>query len=337
MEISIIIPVYNKIRYLSELLEMVAGQSFSDFECLLIDDGSTDGSEDVCDDYSKKDPRFQTFHIANGGVSHARNVGIEKANGKYITFIDSDDEIHTDYLKNLYHCLITHGVDMVIGSHARIWDSDKPREIVRYPIEGIYRLTDILPCFADLQRNFGIFGWCCAKLFPRSLISGIEFDQSIKLAEDFDFYLKLYPGVKTVCFDSAPYYYYRQAAENSSMLLPDADIDYLTQLKINLRYRAFLKQMDAYKDNNKMIVDQLLCNYVYFSLFHCRLSLLSDRFDKLYAVCRDEKIQLRGKGFLKRWILFTVRIKAKYAARWTLQCYRFLRRVKNGLSNHTDL
>ena len=79
MKISVIIPVYNKIHYLSGLLEQLRAQTFTDFECLLIDDGSTDGSGAFCDEFAAKDTRLRVFHIPNGGVSHARNVGLDHA------------------------------------------------------------------------------------------------------------------------------------------------------------------------------------------------------------------------------------------------------------------
>ena len=88
--VSVIVPVCNKVKYLNTLFQCLIKQTFTDFECIFIDDGSTDGSGDLCDNLSINDKRFQVIHIRNSGVSHARNVGIQKACGEYITFIDSD-------------------------------------------------------------------------------------------------------------------------------------------------------------------------------------------------------------------------------------------------------
>ena len=87
--ISIIIPVYNKVKYLERTLNSVLEQSFTNFELILVDDGSNDGSEKVCDRYALKDERVKVIHIPNGGVSNARNIGLDIAQGEYVQFVDS--------------------------------------------------------------------------------------------------------------------------------------------------------------------------------------------------------------------------------------------------------
>ncbi len=337
MEISIIIPVYNKIKYIGVLLDMVIGQSFTDFECLLIDDGSTDGSGGVCDAFAERDDRFRVFHIDNGGVSHARNFGLRQAKGKYLTFIDGDDGIHRDYLQNLYTCLVDHNVDMVISGFLQTWDASDSSKEFRYPLNGTYEMRELLPKFACLQKTFGVFGWCCAKLFPASLAVGIYFDESLRLAEDFDFYVRLYPAVQRIYFDDKCFYYYRQAAENSSMLLPDDAIDYFAQLRINLRYKSFLERMDAYSGENRQIVNDLICNYIYLTLFHSPVPMFYERFNAVYSLYQRTYVRLYGNGFLKKWFLWTVRHKARHLAKLTLVGYRLIRKVKRDFSHHTSL
>ena len=91
MKISIIIPVYNSTLYLKQCVESILAQTYHNFEILLVDDGSTDDSPMLCDEYAQKDDRIVTIHKQNGGTSDARNVGLEKASGDYITFMDNDD------------------------------------------------------------------------------------------------------------------------------------------------------------------------------------------------------------------------------------------------------
>ena len=100
--ISIIVPVYNVEGYLDKCIDSITSQSYSNFECLLIDDGSTDSSGDICDKWSSIDDRITVYHKENGGLSDARNYGIDRAKGDYITFIDSDDYVSTNYLSELY-------------------------------------------------------------------------------------------------------------------------------------------------------------------------------------------------------------------------------------------
>ena len=97
---SIIIPVYNAERYINKCIDSVLDQSYANWELLLIDDGSSDNSGKICDSYSRKDNRIRTIHKPNGGVSSARNLGIEQASGDFITFIDSDDWVESDYLQD---------------------------------------------------------------------------------------------------------------------------------------------------------------------------------------------------------------------------------------------
>ena len=112
--ISIVIPVYNTAQYLPRCIESVLNQSFRDFELLLVDDGSTDGSGDICDRYENKDNRIRVFHKKNGGVSSARNLGIVNAFGEWLLFVDSDDEILPNALQTLVDC-ISDDVDSVLG------------------------------------------------------------------------------------------------------------------------------------------------------------------------------------------------------------------------------
>lgn len=99
VKISIIVPVYNSSRYLEKCFDSIRDQTYTDFEVIVINDGSTDCSGEICDKYAELDNRFKIIHKENGGVSKARNIGIDNANGEYITFIDSDDWIDVDYLQ----------------------------------------------------------------------------------------------------------------------------------------------------------------------------------------------------------------------------------------------
>ena len=93
LSVSIIVPVYKAEAYLPGCLGSIQAQTFANWECILVDDGSPDSSGLICDEFSRKDSRFKTYHKSNGGVSSARNMGLEKASGKYVMFVDSDDEI----------------------------------------------------------------------------------------------------------------------------------------------------------------------------------------------------------------------------------------------------
>lgn len=116
--ISIIIPVYKAEAYLHRCLDSVLAQTFSDWECILVDDGSPDNSGIICDEYAARNPRFKAIHKENGGASSARNVGIEKAQGEWITFVDADDYIACNMLEHLSDC-ISEGPDLILGGHVK--------------------------------------------------------------------------------------------------------------------------------------------------------------------------------------------------------------------------
>ncbi|MDD6812335.1 MAG: glycosyltransferase family 2 protein [Lachnospiraceae bacterium] len=112
--ISIIIPVYNVEKYLTRCLESVVAQTYSNLEIILVDDGSTDNSGKVCDKYQEIDSRIKVVHKKNGGVSDARNEGIDEACGEYIAFVDSDDWVTRNYIENMYAILVKNSCDIAI-------------------------------------------------------------------------------------------------------------------------------------------------------------------------------------------------------------------------------
>lgn len=304
VEVSIIVPVYNKAKYLKEIIFDISNQTFNDFECLIIDDGSFDGSEKICDQFSRVDKRFKVFHIVNSGVSNARNLGIDNAKGKYITFIDADDRININYLKNLMTCIENEKVDMVVGSYKKFWDNNDNMIEVSYENNNKKLIfSSLVNNFVEEQIRSGIFGCCVAKIFKRSLIEDLRFDSSISLAEDLDFYLKLYPRIKTIYFDDKAFYYYRQEAENSSSLVNDYDIDYLSQLKINLKLKKFLCNMNCYNGNNKLLIDSIIMNYVFFSIFYSPMESIISRCNKLKNIVLNEEVDFFYKEINKQTII----------------------------------
>ncbi len=330
MKLSIIIPVYNKIRYLATTLRQVQTQTFTDYECLLIDDGSTDGSGAVCDEFASQDARFRVFHIPNGGVSHARNVGLDAAQGTYITFIDADDGVKRDYLEHLICCAEESGADLVISGYEKVSADGKVLHMVIPERSGTMYFSKLLPDFARVQLKNGLYGCCVAKIFLRQLVQNIRFDEQLKLAEDFDFYLHLYERIETVYLDQSAGYLYLQDAENSTGNTADEKIDYLAQLQIYLRYRAMLQKRNAYEGENKVIVERRLSDYAYFVLFHTPLPQYQERFEQLDKLCQAHPVPLSGGNTLRKWLFFCLQHHRNHTAEATMRLYRAARRLRNG-------
>ena len=115
--ISVIIPVYNVEKYINRCVDSVIHQSYTNLEIILVDDGSPDNCPTICDNYSKQDSRIKVIHKKNGGLSDARNVGIEHSKGKYITFIDSDDYISNDYVEILYKLITKYNSKIAVADN----------------------------------------------------------------------------------------------------------------------------------------------------------------------------------------------------------------------------
>lgn len=330
-EISIIMPVYNKARYVQNVLLDVQEQGFRDFECIIIDDGSTDLSGKICDDFAAQDNRFRVLHTPNSGVSHARNVGLAKAQGKYITFIDADDRIENGYLQKLYADIVSTNADMVIAGPLKFWEDDRQSITTPIPYKGVQQFKQLMPEFALVQRNTGIYGFCWGKLIRRDLIANVRFSEWLRLAEDFEFYLRLYPKVKTIYFEASCKYYYLQEADNSSAIIDSGKIDYVAQLKINLSYRKFLRDTGYYDGDNRKTVDALVANYAFFSIFHCVREEIPERVKAVHDLLLESKVLAKAGGFFKLAILFCVRHDLGNQAKVMMRTYDVLRGLKRRL------
>lgn len=201
--ISVIVPVYNSEDTLNRCVDSILNQTFHDWELLLIDDGSTDKSGEICDEYIATDSRIKVFHKENGGVSSARNVGLENAKGEWITFCDSDDFVFSCWLEN-YVNNIFEGIDIVCQAF-------KCNKI--FIGKRIFGLT-YKGCVQDgvsLLYENDILGYLWVKLFKRSIIESykLRFDTRYNYQEDQEFCFRYFCYIKTiVCIENVGYYYY---------------------------------------------------------------------------------------------------------------------------------
>ena len=207
--ISVIVPVYNVKTLLPRCINSLLSQKFTDYELLLIDDGSTDGSGDICDEYGKKDSRIKVIHKQNEGVSKTRNRGIDEARGEWITFVDSDDYITPDYLSDLYAC--THsGIGLVVQSLKHIRENGETLYDYYLPEgEKVYDTSD----FAQMvkEQYLSQRGYTVSKLFKKELLNdrNIRFNTEIKFCEDWIFLFSYLNVInQEVCCSPASNYFY---------------------------------------------------------------------------------------------------------------------------------
>lgn len=224
LPISIIVPVYNAEKYLKQCLDSIKEQTFTNWETILVDDGSTDNSGKICEEYSETDNRFTVIHQHNQGASTARNIGIERANGDWITFIDADDYVDANYLECLYKhndyaekTLIIQGLKQI--SNNRIANNI---EFADETLTG----KDIEKAFDGLR----IFehGYTVAKLYNNRIIQHkhIRFDEDISYSEDMLFMMEYILGCETIKFVEGSGYNYVIDASNLSLRYNQFESEY---------------------------------------------------------------------------------------------------------------
>ena len=274
--ISIIVPIYNVEKYLRQCLDSIQDQSYQNFECLLINDGSPDNSADICREYVSKDPRFRYIEKENGGVSSARNLGLEHSKGEYITFIDSDDWVDLDYLEVLHSKIKEYNTDFVISSYKKfdmdedcfylhIWDQDY--------YERIWTSQELLSQLPNLENYDGSYTVSWGKLFKRSIFDEILFNEQRKFGEDFECSFKLYLSMTSCLYIHKALYNYRLHSESmlgqvvtERQLMDDIEIrvgrlpylivrgidssPYISNLKSFIQYRINEKEKVGLENSN---------------------------------------------------------------------------------------
>lgn len=202
-KVSVIVPVYNAEKYLRRCIDSIRAQTFTDFELLLVDDGSTDTSGKICDEYAKKDNRIRVFHKENGGVSSARNVGLDNAKGEWICFCDADDWVSVNWMKD-FSASFSEDVDFILAGFISVYDG---KEMIIY--------QDFFSSKEELVANCGtkeIWGYLWCKCFKQSIINKyrLRFNVNFKIWEDASFIYEYAKYVnKFEVLKSAEYIYNR--------------------------------------------------------------------------------------------------------------------------------
>ena len=267
MMISIIVPVYNVEAYLDECIQSIVSQSYTNWECILINDGSTDKSGEICDTWSNKDYRIQVIHQSNQGVSTARNTGIQYAKGEFITFIDSDDWIEKDYLTNLIVTASLNPSDLCVSGIIQNLNNGtcfiyKPSHQISFNLNA-----ENNHYFIDLNQKYLLYG-PTANLYRTQIIQEhqIKFNTDISYGEDLLFNYEYLEHVDTIACINQASYHYRIIGSNtlSSKLRPNQfDTDY-AQWKI---LQSFYQRKGLWNKEAKELLYQRLWGVVYDGLF----------------------------------------------------------------------
>ena len=243
---SVVIPIYNTIQWIDRCLESIRIQTFTDFEALLVDDGSTDGSVAVCKKYAEIDKRFRLVCGTHAGPAAARNLGIRNAKGDYILFVDSDDEVEQNYFNNLQDAIGSDHPDICYVTRHFVVEKDKMKEyaVLQNVDEGeLYTSQQFLEICVAQHR--GIPSSSCIIIFQRKFgqQNNIYMDESMEWSEDADFSYHLFSKSDTIKVCNKPaYFWHRDNGETLS--------NRMTFERLSARMNHYIKWSKYYADSH---------------------------------------------------------------------------------------
>ena len=259
-KVSVIIPVYNVSEYLDECVESVVNQDYENLEIILVDDGSKDNSGDMCEEWKKKDDRIVVFHKENGGLSSARNYGMDRCNGKYIMFLDSDDFVEHNIVSVLYNLIKENDVLMSGCSMKKIIDGKKEIQSVEME-SGKYNFEEYLEQMykpgTTHMGPFGVLVTAWAKMYDRKLFDDIRYPEG-KINEDNFIIHKLVYKAKTVAWVNEELYLYR---------IREGSITHGKKKKTIKELDNFYGHYDRVKFIEKLSINQNLKNTINYKCF----------------------------------------------------------------------
>lgn len=296
MFFSIIIPVYNAEATLRRCIDSLVSQQLFDYELLLINDGSSDGSDAICREYAVACPQIRYFQKENGGVSTARNLGLAQAHGEYVLFVDSDDYVSENYFTVISDALAHRESDMLIfayrnfGGTCTEWNTGTFFENTE---------TEIAARISDAMRQY-LFSSLCCRVFRRSIIeeNNLRFDETLSIGEDQAFIFAYAMHIRSIASIPNTLYYVDTSGEDS---LSRKRRDYLTEqlMAVNRRMADALRSTE-HSPQARKIYEAALAWMSYRSVYSCCKELLKYNYtvrqrqqeiSKICTLYRDEKIR----------------------------------------------
>lgn len=295
-KISIIVPVYNVDAYLERCLDSIIKQSFSNLEIILIDDGSTDLSGDICDKYENMDKRVVVVHKKNEGVSVARNIGLSLAKGDYISFVDSDDVISYDMYDKLYNNIKKTNSDISVCNYMVFRDQPS------FDRDGEISVFDKKDALIDIISDGVITSFLWNKLFKKEVLENIVFPSN-KIYEDMYVMPSLIERINRLCFDNSRLYgYFKRDNSYVNTYNEKKNYNYLEFCDNCYFYLSKYDYLKSYLGNYR-------CFYIYSAFLQgaksgCMEIFNSKYMDKYYKIFRNDFKLLNKKVSLKRKMLF---------------------------------
>lgn len=212
--VSVIVPVYNVEKYLARCLDSVVGQTYRNLEIILVNDGSTDRSGEICSQYAQRDTRIRLFTQENQGLSAARNTGLDHMTGEYIVFVDSDDYISLSLVEILLRALLERKVPMAICRFDMIDEEEKGQGTLYSGPKANFRILSRDNLYDEIDKRVrAVTPAVWGKLYSKSIFDGLRFDMG-RFHEDILIFHKIYGKVNTVCYTDAMLYHYVQTSSS---------------------------------------------------------------------------------------------------------------------------
>lgn len=294
--ISVIVPVYNVERYLEKCIESICGQTFPGLEIILVDDGSTDLSGTICDEWVRRDPRIRVIHKENCGLSDARNVGIEAASGTWYMFVDSDDTITADTVERMYLAAVEHECEMAVCNMVRIYDDGET--------EPFYHPASDLTVWVGQQRFETLKQpSACNKLFRADLFRDVRFPKGKFYEDTFVYHILAHRANRIVLSGHDGYYYLsRRESILGQPTYTDRYFDFIEAVYTRMTY-LLEHQVDYYAQeaclslyvavaNAEKYLAKTADNAVKFEQMHCWYRTASDHLMKRPDVGLKQKLRL---------------------------------------------
>lgn len=314
--ISVIIPIYNSDKYLARCIDSICKQTYTNLEIILVNDGSTDNSINICKESANKDKRISIFDIPNGGVSNARNTGLKNASGEYIQFIDSDDYVSNNYIESLFNSLTSTNSGLVVCAIESYDNQNIKFDEWRVPENVLDFETINRDLFLELIEKFLLFG-PVNKLYRTEIISqnSIFFDPSLSYGEDLIFNFDYFKYIKSIAINSDVTYKYIH--DNTESLSKKHYSN-----KTELANRIHFTLIDFFNNNgltdNKSIsvLYNRLFDYYYnetFKITSSRGLTLNEKYNKVKNILRDQEL-IKSYKYIEatkysKWIIFCMKNK----------------------------
>lgn len=237
--ITVIVPVYNVEKYLKRCLDSIAHQSFKNLEIILVDDGSTDNSGIICDDYCSRDSRFRVIHQCNSGQSVARNTALRIAKGRYICFVDSDDYMENNMIETLYQSIVSDHSDIAVCGYKRV---DENNHIIKtFSPSHEKKVIGRDEAVCEVIKDIHIFSFLWDKLFKREILENIKFPEN-KVFEDVATMYRIVHKAERISL--CPFQLYNYMERNGST------VDTYNEKRLKNQIEAYMEQKEFAKDHN---------------------------------------------------------------------------------------